>query len=100
MPGLEQDLVVEGLPLRVVTHGNGELAQAGHQVLGHPELVRLLPPEGVLQLKNNVYDNHDNRNRFIALESITGPLFVHLLISYYFEHYAIKYIFLLESKII
>jgi hypothetical protein len=51
VPGLEQDLVVEGLPLRVVTHGNGELAQAGHQVLGHPELVRLLPPEGVLQLK-------------------------------------------------
>jgi len=51
VPGLEQDLVVEGLPLRVVSHGNGELAQAGHQVLGHPALVLLLAAQGVLQLR-------------------------------------------------
>ena len=52
---LQQDLVVEGLPLRVVAHGNGELAQAGHQVLCHSELVNLLSPKHVLQLENNVY---------------------------------------------
>lgn len=55
---LQQDLVVEGLPQSVVTHGNAELAHARHQVLGDSGLVNLLSTQGVLQL-------HTDRQTFI-----------------------------------
>lgn len=50
MPALQQNLVVEGFPLGVVSQRHGELTQAGHKVLGHPLLVGLWAPGGVFQL--------------------------------------------------
>lgn len=56
MPCLQQDLVVEGLPLGVVSHGDREVTNAGNQVLCDPGLVGLLPSERVLQLRTHVTD--------------------------------------------
>lgn len=50
MSGLQQDLVVEALPLGLVSQNHRELTQTGQQVLGHPLLVQLLSPQTVLQL--------------------------------------------------
>lgn len=50
MSALQQDLVVEGFPLGVVSQRHSELAQAGDKVLGHPLLVGLWAPGGVFQL--------------------------------------------------
>lgn len=48
---LQQDLVVEGFPLGVVSQGHGELAHAGDEVLGHPLSVGLWATGSVFQLK-------------------------------------------------
>lgn len=47
---LQQDLVVEGFPLGVVSQGHGELAHAGDEVLSHPLLVGLGGPGSIFQL--------------------------------------------------
>lgn len=50
MSALQQDLVVEGFPLGVISERHGELSHTGDEVLSHPLLVRLRPPHSVLQL--------------------------------------------------
>lgn len=53
VPGLQEDLIVEGLPLRVVGHCHSKLPDAGHQVLGDALLVSLLATDSILQLDTN-----------------------------------------------
>lgn len=53
VPGLQEDLIVEGLPLRVVGHRHSKLPDAGHQVLGDALLVSLLATDSILQLDTN-----------------------------------------------
>lgn len=51
MACLQQDLVVENFPLRVITDGNRELCYTGNQVLGDSGLVDLLSAQHVFQLQ-------------------------------------------------
>lgn len=51
MSGFQEDLVVEDLPLGVISHGNSKLANAGHQMFGDSLLVHVLSAQHVLQLR-------------------------------------------------
>lgn len=74
MPGLQEDLIVEGLPLRVVGHRHRELPHAGHQVLGDALLVPLLAAEPVLQLDANTETTSELhlKNIFLNLTSLSA----------------------------
>lgn len=50
VPHLQQDLVVQWFPKRVVCHGHCELCKARDQVLRHPLLERLFSSKPVFQL--------------------------------------------------
>lgn len=47
---LQQNLVVQGFPERVIRHGHRELRDARGQLPCHPLLERLFPAKPVLQL--------------------------------------------------
>lgn len=82
VPGLQEDLIVEGLPLRVVAHRHSKLPDAGHQVLGDALLVSLLATDSILQLDTNTetiqvqchQSNHAQRVESCSFGEILHPL--------------------------